>query len=74
MNICPACRAGRLQRRSMPYLEWHGKELLIVDQMPALVCDVCGERAYDHEALETLQQLLWSKPVGSRAVSSSRSS
>ncbi len=74
MNIfCPSCHTGRLQRRAMAYLEWYGKDLLIVDRMPALVCDVCGERAYDRDAIESLQQLLWSNPVSSstsRAASS----
>jgi len=59
MNICPSCHTGRLQKRSMVYVEWYGKELLIVDRMPALVCDVCGERAYDNDAMQHLQQLLW---------------
>ena len=62
MNICPACHTGRLQRRSIAYLEWHGETLLVVDRMPAIVCDLCGERVYDHEALEHLQRLLWAGP------------
>ncbi len=63
MNMCPACHTGRLQRRSMVYLEWHGQKWLIVNRMPAIVCDVCGERAYDRDALENLQRLLWSNPL-----------
>ncbi len=72
MNVCPACHVGRLHRRSMAYLEWYGQELLVVDRMPAMVCDVCGERAYDNEAIENLQRLLWSKPISSVGVISSR--
>lgn len=70
MNICPSCHIGRLQRRSMVYLEWHNKQLLIVDRMPAIVCDVCGERIYDHDALEHLQRLLWSSLPTSKTVTS----
>lgn len=56
----------------MVYLEWYDKELLVVDHMPAIVCDICGERVYDHNALEHLQQLLWSgipASVSGRSVS-----
>ncbi|RME76880.1 MAG: YgiT-type zinc finger protein [Chloroflexi bacterium] len=63
MNICPTCHTGRLQKRLVSYLEWHGGALLVVNKMPAIVCDVCGERIYDHTALEDLQRLLWSPPM-----------
>ena len=62
MNVCQTCHTGRLHIRSIAYLEWHGKTLLVVDRMPAIVCDVCGERVYDHNALEHLQRLLWAAP------------
>ncbi|MFC1975515.1 YgiT-type zinc finger protein [Chloroflexota bacterium] len=72
MNICPSCHVGRLQRRIMVYLQWHDNSLLVTNRMPAMVCDVCGERIYDHEAVESLQQLLWSYPPSmSRTISSS---
>lgn len=73
-NICPSCRIGRLQKRSMAYIEWYGKNLLVADRMPVQVCDVCGERDYDTEAIESLQQLLWSSaPTRStRVIPSSR--
>lgn len=69
MKICPSCRIGRLGLRSMAYIEWHGKYLLIANHMPAEVCDVCGERVYDDQAIETLQRLLWSKPINIPKVS-----
>jgi YgiT-type zinc finger domain-containing protein len=59
MNICPYCHTGRLQRRAMVYVQWHGDALLVVNRMPAIVCDVCGERAYEEQAVEHLQRLLW---------------
>ena len=59
MKTCPSCRVGRLRQRSMAYVEWYGKNLLVVDRMPVQVCDVCGERAYDNDAMESLQRLLW---------------
>jgi YgiT-type zinc finger domain-containing protein len=63
MNTCPVCLTGRLQRRQIAYVEWHGRKLLVVDRMPAIVCDVCGERIYDYNAVERLQRLIWSAPL-----------
>jgi YgiT-type zinc finger domain-containing protein len=52
MSICPICQTGRLQKRSMVFVEWHDRYLLVVNRMPAMVCDVCQERVYDYEAIE----------------------
>jgi YgiT-type zinc finger domain-containing protein len=64
MNICPYCHTGRLQHRDMVYVQWHGDALLVVDRMPAIICDVCGEKAYDDQAVEHLQRLLWASAPG----------
>jgi YgiT-type zinc finger domain-containing protein len=61
MKICPTCHLGRLVRRSMAYIEWHGGKLLVVDRMPVQVCDVCGDQTYDDGAIEELHRLLWSR-------------
>lgn len=71
MKTCPSCRIGRLGKRSMAYIEWHGNYLLIATRMPAQVCDICGERLYDDEAMENLYRLLWAGlPAVDRAISS----
>jgi YgiT-type zinc finger domain-containing protein len=62
--ICPYCHTGRLQQRPMTYVQWHGDALLVVNRMPAVVCDMCGERAYDDRAVEQLQRMLWSDVEG----------
>jgi YgiT-type zinc finger domain-containing protein len=72
MNICPYCHTGRLQRRNMVYIQWHDNALLVVDRMPAIVCDICGERAYDEKAVEHLERLLWGQVSGQPTSSHSR--
>jgi YgiT-type zinc finger domain-containing protein len=72
MNICPYCHTGRLQNRDMVYLQWHGDALLVVDRMPAIICDVCGEQAYDEQAVEHLQRLLWNSTPGQPRSASSK--
>ncbi len=74
MNTCPICHTGHLQKRAMAYLEWHDRYLLIVNRMPAMVCEVCSERVYDYEAVESLQRLLWSTPPNTNRVASGRNS
>ena len=74
MNLCPTCHTGRLKKRPITYLEWHGDSLLVVNKMPAIVCDICGERVYDHEALDNLQRLLWSGPLHTSRPAVGRSS
>jgi YgiT-type zinc finger domain-containing protein len=64
MNLCPYCRTGFMRRRAMAYIQWHGQALLLVERMPAFVCDKCGEVSYDSEAVENLQRLLWAAPLG----------
>lgn len=72
MNICPYCHTGRLQQRDMVYVQWHGDALLVVDRMPAIICDVCGEKAYDDQAVEHLQRLLWAGASGQPSFPSSK--
>ncbi|UCC85767.1 MAG: YgiT-type zinc finger protein [Anaerolineales bacterium] len=56
----------------MAYIQWHGEALLVVDRMPAIICDVCGERAYDEQAVEHLQRLLWASVPGQPSSPSSK--
>ena len=51
-----ATRAGHVT----PRLDADGA----VRRMPAIVCDVCGEQAYDEKAVEHLQRLLWANTPG----------
>ncbi len=64
MNSCPTCQIGRLQRRELAYVQWHENGLLVVNRMPAVICDVCSDHMYDHDAVEHIQRLLWSAPPG----------
>jgi YgiT-type zinc finger domain-containing protein len=55
---CPECQAGRMHRKAITYMTYIGDELISVPNFPAWVCDVCGRREYDNQALNQLSLLL----------------
>ncbi len=64
MDICPNCHAGALRKRSITYAAWHtlsGEgpgEFVVAPKVPAWLCDVCGIKLFDEEALAWLMPLL----------------
>jgi len=55
---CTECPAGHLSRQYITYFTWLGDELITVPDFPAWICDVCGRREYDLQALNQLTLLL----------------
>lgn len=47
-----------MHRRYVTYFTWLGEELVTVPDFPAWICDVCGRREYDPQALNHLSLLL----------------
>lgn len=63
-DICPNCHAGALKPRRVTYAAWHTLEgssteqFVIVPRVSARLCDVCGYKWFDAEAMERLALLL----------------
>ena len=55
---CPNCQGGRKQLRSATLMTWLGDDLITVPNFPAWICDLCGHRNYDTQALAQLSLLL----------------
>ena len=55
---CAECQAGIMHRKKITYLTWLNDDLITVPDFPAWVCDVCGRREYDGQALFQLNLLL----------------
>ena len=55
-NTCPACFEGTLREGFQDYTGdlGDGRQLL-VKQLPARICDACGEAVYGREARETIE-------------------
>ena len=64
MDVCPNCHAGALHRRPVTYAAWHtlsdegDERFVIVPQVPAWLCNVCGLKLFDADVLAWLAPLL----------------
>ena len=47
-----------MHQQFVTYLTWIGDEMITVPDFPAWLCDVCGRREYDPQALNQLSLLL----------------
>jgi YgiT-type zinc finger domain-containing protein len=55
---CSECSVGMMHKTTVAYFTWMGEELISVPDFPAWVCDICGRREYDTQALNQLALLL----------------
>jgi YgiT-type zinc finger domain-containing protein len=56
--ICPICHFGKLGERQVTHTQIFEGQLIVIPNVPALVCDVCGEKILDDEVLTRLSGLL----------------
>jgi YgiT-type zinc finger domain-containing protein len=49
------CGHRHLSAKTSRYLHQHGEELLIVDDVPGLECDDCGEPYFDASVLPAIE-------------------
>lgn len=54
-TTCSACGA-RLQHRKITYTQTIGAEVYIVEDVPAWVCDQCGEIYLDPATVDAIQE------------------
>ena len=55
---CNECQAGVMHLQYLTYFTWLNEELVTVPNFPAWVCDVCGRREYDLNAIHWLATML----------------
>ena len=46
-ETCSQCGGSDLRRETVRSAFWHDERLVVVENIPALVCGSCGERYYD---------------------------
>jgi YgiT-type zinc finger domain-containing protein len=55
--ICDFCQ-GQTKARRVTKHHWHNGRLFIVENVPAEVCQECGERYYHARTLDAIDRLL----------------
>jgi len=67
---CSECQAGMMHLQHLTYFTWLDEELVTVPNFPAWVCDMCGRREYDAQAISWLTTIL--NPETGKASTSRR--
>ena len=55
--VCASCGSSEVQQTRVRSAFWHDDRLVVVDDIPALVCGQCGEQSYDDTAAIVLDLL-----------------
>jgi YgiT-type zinc finger domain-containing protein len=64
---CPHCMVGVMTPAKAFYCQWSDGHFITAPDFPAWVCDVCGAREYEPQAVLELQTLIdMSHPTASR--------
>lgn len=66
MNKCYVCD-GKLRREKVNIARYWGSGLIALNDVPALVCEVCGERYFEAKVSEKVDQKI--KQVTSSKIS-----
>jgi len=70
--ICSECKVGTLRLGYAFYFTLQCGQPICVPDFPAWVCDVCGRREYDSDAVADLLAILETKPGTRRKLSRPR--
>ncbi len=54
---CLACNSGKLSAAEVKTAIWHGAKLVVVEDVPAYVCDQCGEQYYEDQTAMVLDMM-----------------
>ena len=65
---CDVCTAGERRPRLIRYSLSMADRLILVDHVPAEVCDRCGEVTLSPDVVERLQQTVWQREPPARFV------
>jgi len=67
-KLCQTCHMGRLTVKTTTYTQVFEGHLVALHNVPAMVCDMCGERVFDSQVLSRLACLLGISSQPSRAM------
>jgi HTH-type transcriptional regulator/antitoxin MqsA len=56
---CEVCGIGQRQPQQVAYSLRVADQLVVVEHVPASVCDHCGEASFSPDTVEQLQRTIW---------------
>ncbi|MGO9173137.1 MAG: type II toxin-antitoxin system MqsA family antitoxin [Rhodomicrobium sp.] len=54
---CPACESTNTRHDYVRSALWQNERLFVIEDVPALVCNTCGEQFYDNAAVLLIDRL-----------------
>ena len=64
---CSVC-GGNLRHTATNYTQEYEGRIIVVENVPAWVCDQCGETYFDPDVVEQIQALIWSGAQPARYI------
>ena len=65
---CDVCAIGERQPQLIRYSSTMNDRLVLIEHVPADVCDRCGEVTFSPDVVERLQQVVWQQESPSRVI------
>lgn len=63
MNTCTLCHKGQYLNKHVVFSSRRGDRLVVIEGVPALVCDVCGDRVITEETAREIERVATGSPV-----------
>ena len=65
MNKCTLCSGGQYLDKHIVFSSRRGDQLVVIEGVPALVCDVCGDRIITEETAREIERVATGTPIDS---------
>ncbi|MYA22423.1 MAG: type II toxin-antitoxin system MqsA family antitoxin [Gemmatimonadetes bacterium] len=65
MNKCTLCSEGQYLNKNIVFSSRRGDQLVVIEGVPALVCDVCGDRIITEDTAREIERIATGTPIDS---------
>ena len=65
MNKCTLCSGGQDLDKHIVFSSRRGDQLVVIEGVPALVCDVCGDRIITEDTAREIERVATGTPIDS---------
>ena len=62
MNKCTLCHEGTYRERLVVFSSRHGDRVVVVDDVPAFVCDMCGDQIIAEATAREIERVVATEP------------